>query len=118
MEENLEQQGWFAVESVHEGQDVTRALHVKFRDNSNDEIVITWSPEKSDQGVVNRVNTAFFDPTNNNPALRDQRMLSIMAAMRDAQGVECPDAKCVPGTEKTACQDKRRLDFNQIRRAQ
>jgi hypothetical protein len=106
--EALLQQGWHVVDSTYEGKD-----HVKLQ-MGKDEMVITYTPEQTDEAVNNSVNTFFFDRTINDEDSRRSRQSFIVQAIRSA-GLECTDMECVPGTENKPCKDMSRLEFDSIR---
>lgn len=113
--ETLQQQGWHVVDSAYEGEEHTNALHVKLQ-MGQDEMVITYTPQQSEEAVTNSVETAFFDRTTNDEEFRRSRMESIENALRSVDGVECGRSQCVPGTEDQPCSDQKMLDFEQVRK--
>ncbi len=109
----FEQKGWVLKEAIYEKEDLRNPLHIKFG-MGDDEIVIKYSPEESEDSIRNSINVSFFDRSRNDENYRQERLKEILETTQYL-GVECSTPVCKAGTEDKSCQDETKLDFEKFK---
>ena len=107
---------WELNESIYEGQDFRKGLHLKLKNLTDEEIVVSITPvETSEGGVTANVEINFFDRANDKK-LRDARLDKMRGRMRE-EGVSVGSFECLDRSEGRPGAVKMR-DFERLRTGQ
>lgn len=113
IETSLQEMGFDVIESVWEGTDTRRALHVKLENSAGDQMVTIIKP--GDNALGYHVTTHLFDNNSNNEEFRLQRLNAMLRELEKA-GLNCGPLKCAEGTINRPSNDRERLNFEQVAR--
>ena len=107
---------WKLDDSTYENKDYRKSLHLKLKNDLDEEIVASVTPvETADGSVTSNVEINFFDRYND-PRLRQTRLNNMHNSMR-TQGVEIGAFECLDHTENSPGKEEMR-DFERLRMPQ
>ncbi|TRD15475.1 hypothetical protein [Palleronia caenipelagi] len=111
--ESFEGTIWQLDDNSYEGEDFRRGLHLKMKNEAQEEIVVSITPnETADGGMSSVVEVNFFD-RDNDERLRAARLREMQAAMQH-QGVEVEGFRCMDNSVGQPGDAKMR-DFERLR---